>query len=271
MEPPPPEGACLSEEASPRTRRPPCSLVLGRDRLGRGCGWCTCTSGESSRRESSRTVPARPTTGDVTPRRPESTASSGLGGEGGGAGSGPNGTTWGLDAGATKCWWTRARAWARRCGCATGWGFCWIRGPFGWGTAAIGASGTAHRSRSPRSRVHRMQTYERTAGEERVRHQGYRETPAPTHSCANAQSSRESRASAAARLVQPVFPGGPSVMASSHVVLHFSDFFFLTFIFERQSMSGGGAERGRDRIRSGLSKLSAQSPTRGSNSQTVRW
>ena len=89
MEPPPPEGACLSEEASPRTRRPPCSLVLGRDRLGRGCGWCTCTSGESSRRESSRTVPARPTTGDVTPRRPESTASSGLGGEGGAPGQGP--------------------------------------------------------------------------------------------------------------------------------------------------------------------------------------
>ena len=43
---------------------------------------------------------------------------------------------------------------------------------------------------------------------------------------------------------------------------------------ERQSTSGGGSERGRYRIWSRLqapgSKLSAQSPTQGSNSQTAR-
>ena len=50
----------------------------------------------------------------------------------------------------------------------------------------------------------------------------------------------------------------------------FYDYLFLTER-ERQSMSGGGAEREGDRIGSRLQpELSAQSPTQGSNSQTAR-
>ena len=55
-------------------------------------------------------------------------------------------------------------------------------------------------------------------------------------------------------------------------------FFFLMFIFERegggrQSVSGGGAERERkthNLKQAPASELSAQSPTWGSNSGTVR-
>ena len=54
-------------------------------------------------------------------------------------------------------------------------------------------------------------------------------------------------------------------------VSFFFSFFFLTFIFE--SVSGGGAERERETQnlkQTPGSELSAQSLTRGSNSQTVR-
>ena len=55
-------------------------------------------------------------------------------------------------------------------------------------------------------------------------------------------------------------------------------FFFSTFIHfwdrERQSMNGGGAEREREtqnrKQAPGSEPSSAQSPTRGSNSRTVR-
>ena len=49
------------------------------------------------------------------------------------------------------------------------------------------------------------------------------------------------------------------------------NFFLHLFIFERQSVSMGGAEReGNTESEAPGSELSAQSPTRGSNPQTVR-
>ena len=61
---------------------------------------------------------------------------------------------------------------------------------------------------------------------------------------------------------------------SANDLFFFSNFFFFTFIYflrdiERQNTSWGGAEKGDTESEAG-SRLSAQSLTRGSNSQTMR-
>ena len=58
----------------------------------------------------------------------------------------------------------------------------------------------------------------------------------------------------------------------THFSIVFFNFFKCLFLRERQSVSGGGAEREGDTESEAGSRLelSAQSPTRGSNSRTAR-